>query len=112
MDSENTNTMSLGLVPVGSHIRTIRSYWGDSFFSGEGDVIFEVMGHEPSKVYPSDGVVLNQISGPANTINAVDEDEDEDDAKYEENASPIHAVGLEENSDYPHYVAFVIVAKN
>ena len=100
---------SLDSFLVGTRIRARREYWGFLLpDENEEDIVFEIKGFAPSKVYPRDGVVLEQISGPENEILSV-EDDDPNDDEYELNASPVHAVARSNEEAKHHYVAFVVV---
>jgi hypothetical protein len=101
---------SLDSFAIGTKIRARIEYWGNDIIPNvDEDVIFEIRGFAPSKVYPRDGVILRQISGPDNEILA--EKEDNLDDEYEPNASPIYAVARSEEEAEDYYVAFVVVGE-
>ena len=108
MDKFGGLTTDLGMVATGTHLIAQRSYWGDMIHDGEAneDLVFEVMGAEPSKAYPADGIVLKQISGPTHELL---DDDYSGNGKSELNLSPIHVVGLDEScTEYTYVVAFVV----
>ena len=108
---ENREYYSLDQVPIGSLVKANREYWGEMLMPNDGDVIFKIISHVPSKIYPRDGVVLEQISGPEHDILFEPEpgepDYDEDCYNEKNSFAPNHPVAEDEPAEWN--MAFIVI---